>query len=261
MNWKLISLFLSLVLALILVYVVYVVVRVDNNKSIPPAPTTFRTQQADISVLLQSLQTDQLQKKFPFNEYLKTGNYDHPTMIQKDLHIMDSLYPTDLMSNQALLSMALTDSLYERKKHIFSGYQPDSLIQLIQWAEPYTHFSVFDKNAELLYMSVHDYWINKINNYISKYSQENSKVKYDFKFIYIFSRCAEKKMHIAPKVTYLEKVIDNIVRSQWGHLFEASWLASSFLQKVIFALFAICTLFAYFLFMLFIINKLKKKSS
>jgi hypothetical protein len=196
MNWKSISLLLSFVLAVILVFVVFVVVRVDNSKDIPPVSTAVTTSQADISLLLKAVQPDQLQKQFPFNEYLKTGNYAHPVLLKKDLFILDSLYPADPMSNQALLSAALTDSLYERKKHLFSGYQPDSLIQLMQWVEPYTHFAVFDKNAELLYLSVYDYWINKISNYLTQYSQQNSKVKYDYKFSYIFSRFAEKKYHI-----------------------------------------------------------------
>jgi len=261
MSWKSISLLLSFILSLILILLVYVIVRVDYNKDIPPVSTDLPTSQVDITQLLKSVSPDQLQKQFPFNEYLKTGNYSHPVLLKKDLSILDSLYSADPMSNQALLSAALTDSLYERKKHLFSGYQPDSLIQLMQWVEPYTHFAVFDKNAELLYLSVYDYWINKISNYLTQYSQQNSKVKYDYKFSYIFSRCAEKRYHIGPKVTSLEKVIDNIVRSKWGHLFEASWLASSFIQKLIFFILGIMTIFAYYTLWVFVSSKWKGKRS
>lgn len=232
MNYKRLSFILSFLLFFIIGVFIYIIVRTDNNDTIPPFKTYSEVDTFNLRPYVQSIPKDSLIQKFPYNKYLVSANYGNVMYIQRDLSILDSFF-TDNNNNQRVLSIALTDSLLKMYDGKFNNYLPDSLIRLKQWTERFKFYSEADPKNEPLYSSIHSYWMDFIANSLARYSRQNPKIKYDFKFKYLVAECAERKYATPIKVTYLEKIIYNVLGNHWSHLFEASWNQASFTQIIV----------------------------
>ncbi len=147
------------------------------------------------------------------------------------------------MTSQQILATTLTDSLQKRLANVYNKYQPDSLIYLMQWAERFQYYAEIDNKNKILFKVVYDYWMNFISDKLTGFSKETPSLKYAFKFKFLVAKCSERKYNIGLKVTATEKVIDNLVRSKWGHLFDASWNQASLLQKILLSLLVITFLY------------------
>jgi hypothetical protein len=116
----------------------------------------------------------------------------------------------------------------------------------MQWAEKFQYYAEVDNQNKILFKVVYDYWLNFISDKLTNYSKENSDIKCEFKFKFLVAKCSERKYNIGVKVTSTEKVIDNLVRSKWGHLFDASWNQATLLQKIILLLFVIIFFYGFY---------------
>lgn len=162
------------------------------------------------------------------------------------------------MRNRQLISVALTDSLFEhynRQGH-FKTFNPDFLTHLFQWAEKFNSYSEIEQSNSLLYGSIYNYWGSKISNHLGTLSQTNTSLKYQYKFRFLQSRCDEKRFSVSAKVGQVEKVAYNLISHQWSHLLNASWNQASYIQLIVFFVFGVITVYGYFL----IIKKILKRN-
>jgi hypothetical protein len=220
--------------AFLLVIVVLLVYKLSGAKYNNYMPQQKNISDAcDFNMLnaVAGLKPENVEASFPFGKYLDSANYNSIVCIKKDLKQLDSA-THDRMLSQKILSDALTSKLSARISSQFVKYAPDSLIYLMQWAEKFQFYADADDENSILYRSIFYHWFSFIGDKLTEYSKEKPSIKYDFKFKYLLARCNEKKVSPSVKITSFEKVIDNVVQSKWGHLFDASWNQASWLQKV-----------------------------
>jgi hypothetical protein len=252
--------FISVILALILAFILFIVVRVDYIDGVPKtSETTGPSNPESILLFINGANESDLISKFSYDSYIKNRNTINRASLKKDIKVLDSIFTKDKLQNKKLLSNALTESLFKEKKNVFEVYHPDELIKLMQWAEQFGYYTSMDPENDILYSSIRDFWMNQIANSLAAFSWVESSVKYDFKFRYLKTRLSEHGYDFGPKVTSMEKVIYNLIDSNWSHLFEASWNQASDLQKVLFFIVFIVTIYAYYLLLIKLLSFRKTK--
>jgi hypothetical protein len=250
----------SLIFTICIVIIIYFISGVDQSKVIQKKNFDKNTSDfTDIITITGDIDESDLSRYFPYKIFLEERKNASIHIIRWDKLLLDRKYPNRSNENNRLLSKAYTDSLFENEKSAFSAYNPDYLINLLQWTESFRYAALIDEENEILYASIFDFWLNKITSNLVSYSTENVSIKYDFKYRYLESKCTEYGFTFGTKVSSLEKVIYNIVDSNWMHLFDASWNQSSILQKIIFLLILIITCFGYGLFLKKVIIFFKSK--
>lgn len=240
--------FLILIFSVCLVSFLYFLSSIDYSKTL--SKKNFDTSTSDSKNIINiddHITKDELNSVFPFNKYVNERKKATISIIKWDKNLLDQKYPDNGNENNRILSIAYTDSLFEIEKNSFSTYNPDYLIELLQWTESFRYAALLDAENEILYASIFDFWLNKITSNLVAFSTENHSIKYDFKYKYLEAKCAEYGFTFGTKVSSLEKVIYNIVDSNWMHLFDASWNQTNTLQKLIFLLLLIVTCFGYIL--------------
>lgn len=218
----------------------------DKPVLLPTEKTSSSESSFDLHSALRGVNKDSITTQFPYREYLKSVNFQDAKSIQKDLLVLDSLVG-DKMVVRGLISVALTDSLYNQSSTEAGNSNLDSLNYKLQWAEKFKFYGEADtiNENQLLFQSIYDYWLSKISKNLSEYSENNTKAKYNFQYRYLTAKCNEKRYNVSIKVSSLEKVIQNILGNNWAHLFEASWNQASLLQKIIIAILLVATLICY----------------
>jgi hypothetical protein len=191
---------------------------------------------------------------FPVKDYLDSANYEIISLVRADLDIMDSIY-TDESANRRLLSEVLTSKLFEKDSARLANGGHDSLFAVLQWAEKFGTCAEIDEQNRILFKSIAAYWLSYITNRLASISADRPSEKYKFSFRYLLARCDEMKFTTGIKVTQMEKVVDNLTRNKWSHLISASWNQTSILQKLLFMMVIIITLFGYYLIVLKILKK------
>ena len=244
-NYK-VSFFILLTLLVILIGLVAPSLVDDKPVLLPTEKSSSNENSYDLLAAIKGVNKDSITSLFPYEDYLKSVNYQEAKTIQKDLVILDSLVG-DKMVVRGLISSVLTDSLYNRNFSKADNVNLDSLNYRLQWAEKFKFYSEADPSSEnqLLFQSIYDFWLNKISRILSEYSENNVNAKFNFEFRYLTAKCNEKRYNVSVKVSPLEKVIQNILGNSWAHLFEASWNQASVLQKIIVAVLLLATCFCY----------------
>jgi hypothetical protein len=215
----------------------------------------------EIKILSEGLDKDELISNFPYKIYIKERNRFSIDKIGKDLNKLDSLFPSSFMENRQVLSTCFTDSLYALDSTIFLNFDPDKFILLLQWVEQFKSYSLYDPTNDILYGSIHNYWMSNLVNSLSKMSRNSFNLKFNFKFRFLEAKCYEQGYSLGSgvRVSSLEKVIYNIVDSSWAHLFNSVWNQTNLIQKILFVIFFLIHFYIYLLFFNKIYIKLKNK--
>lgn len=173
-----------------------------------------------------------LKETFPYASYLDSANLRDINAIRKDIDALDSLNPDQEMLNQEILSIAYTEKLEERMKPSFKKYNPDSLIQIIQWAEKFNSYSEIDEPHAILFQVIYSHWFSFVSNTLGEYYKNDYAIKYNYKFRYISDRIKEQQFSTPIKWTYLEKVVSQAIQKNWSYLFNKFWHATSIPYKL-----------------------------
>lgn len=182
---------------------------------------------------------------FPTKSYLDSGNYKNIGCIGNTLKELEELTKSSMIGEQ-ILSSVLTDSLLQRDSILFSLYNLDNLIYQMQWVEKFQYFAEIDTKHKLFFISVYDYWMSYIADKLAAFSRDSPSIKYAFKYKFLVAKCSERKYTVGVKVTAVEKVIDNIVRSKWGHLIDASWNQAKLTTKFLFAFIILIIIYGFY---------------
>jgi hypothetical protein len=239
---------LIVLFTLFIAVLVYLLSIVDQSKVLQKKIFDSSTSDfKNIQTITSGINGTNISSQFPFKKYLAERENASVNIIKWDKRMLDEQFPELSNENSRILSIAFTDSLFEKQKNVFLTYDPDYLINLFQWIESFRYAALIDQENEILYASIFDFWLNQITSNLDKYSSESVNIKYDFKYRYLESKCTEYGFTFGTKVSSLEKVIYNIVDSNWAHLFDASWNQSTILQKILFLILLMITIYGYVL--------------
>lgn len=206
-----------------------------------------------IELLKHFKKLDNLNLDFPYSSYLKSNNFKEFKSLKHDLNDLDSVFKDKAVVQQFIFTV-LTDSLF-MKNYNNREVNLDSLNVTLQWAEKFKYYGEADSDNQILFQAIHSYWLSKISNILTKYSEDNDSKKFNFQFRYLVAKCNEKRFNVSVKVSSLEKFVQNILENKWAHLFEASWNQSSLFQKIAIFLLFVLTGYAYFKLFKFYFDK------
>jgi hypothetical protein len=253
--------FITIPLIILLSYILYTAVRTDNNENIPPAKFINATDTFHLRPYITSLSPDSLVETFPYNTYLEFANYENVNSIKKDLDTINAVFPSANSLSMQILSDALTEKLFEKNFISNNDYKPDSLLYLFYWAERFKNYAEVDQKNKLLFESIYGYWIQKISNKLTYFSEQDDKIKFDFKFKYLVAKCNENTFTVSLKVSKTDKFLYNLLGNHWAHLIEASWQAISVSQIIIFTIIILTTLLTYLFSFIKFLEWIKEKNS
>lgn len=196
-----------------------------------------------------------LKKEFSTKWILDTVQYTSFNEIRTVLNWMDSVNH-DKSRNQQYVAAILTDSLQNKIKVRFNSFNPDTLNALLVWAEKMKVLSETDADYQMFLEVVSSYWINFVSNNLSKLSEDDSSIKYKFKYKYLVSRCAQNLNQPNIKVSSTEKIINYTIEGRWGYLWDRFYNGTPIIFKILaFALGGI-TVFSFYCLFLFIRKKI-----
>ncbi len=260
-------LLLSLMITVILFFILgYFIVKPNHDETIPkyeaftgtPINDTF-----DFKSVLSPTAAGSIRTTFPYEKYIQSARYLDIHAIKNDLSALDAIYPSNKSNgaNIEALYYSMADSLLPKKQQLFQEYNSDTLIRLLQWAEGMKYIALYEPDHALLYNSVGDFWINFISQQLSAQSEKNSKAKYDFKYRFLKGKLLELSYTFSTKVGSFNKFVYNIASNNWAHLFDATWNQTSVLQKLIFIILGLGTIFCYVVTIAHFLSKFKSSKN
>jgi len=220
----------------------------DKQVMLPAENNNSAGKTIDFKFTTVGINKDSYKTQFPYSLYLNSSNYQEVKTLQKDLVALDSLIQDKWIVREFILNV-LTDSLNNRIFKVSAKANLDSLNSILQWAEKFKYYGEADPIYEnqILFNSIHSYWLEKISKHLSEYSEKNENAKFNFQFRYLTAKCNEKRYNVSVKVSSVEKVIQNVLENKWAHLFEASWNQASLNQKILIFMLLFITLVSYVL--------------
>lgn len=212
-----------------------------------------------IGQYLSGLTKENLLDSFNYKQYNKSNPFKDINTINQDIKTIDSVFVNQDNLGQQVLANALTQFLREDEAiNIFSTYNPDSLLSVIDWVEKFEAYARIDKENELLYTAVYEFWLGEISSYLSNRQHENTSLQYDFKFQFLAQKCAVLKYPVNIKESKIEKFKKNLIAGNWSHLINATWNDSPFYLRLVYITGILFTLLAYFISIYCIIKKTDK---
>ncbi len=239
LNWLLTAMSILITAFMILV------IKIDYSSDIPVEKPIQAKANFNLYPHLMEIDLQQLKTSFPYAIYLDSANLHDINAIRNNLAALDSMNHDNRMLNQEVLSIALTEKLEERIKSSFTSYNPDSLIQIIQWAEKFNSYSEIDQPNAILFQVVYSHWFNFVSNRLQTYYDKEYSIKYNYKFKYLSDRLKEKQFSTPIKGTYLEKTISNLIQKKWSYLFNKFWHATTPLFKLVILFLVLIIFFPY----------------
>lgn len=236
----------STILAALLLVFIYVVVflKIDNSDNFKTID--FKNDNScDYASIIINSDTSNLQKSFPYKDYIKCAKWWDFNTLNSTLTLMDSTFKNKPEANEYIIIACLTDSLLQR---YYGVENIDSLNALLIIAEKYATLSEAGLNHSFVLWALSDIWIEFISKKIAEQVKTNSSLKYSFKYRYIKTRCSNYQHPPNFGNSKFEKVVINFVEGDWYYLFvERYWKTTSLVIKAItlIPLFILITLFVY----------------
>ncbi len=238
-------------------FLLYIFVKYNYDTKVVQKDYPAQSNTFNLHNRLKSIPKDELVKNFPWKDYLDSANWRNITCIKESLAQLDS-FSGDAGTNREMLSGVLTNKLSAKWEAKYNNYNPDSLLNIVQWAEDFRAYAQIDPGNDIFYESVVSYWLSYVTNKLAHFSQKKGSIKYSFKYKYLVARCHELKFTTPVKVSKTEKVLENLTAGKWAHLTDASWNQTSLLQKLVFLALMLITGYGYYLIITKIIKKWKK---
>ncbi len=249
MNWKK-SLIIGLMPIFILIILfTFLITKVDYNDKMPPIKQELSHNSFHITNHLSSLSTTNLKNTFPYKMFLDSIDFYNINSIKENISEIDAITKNNMVS-QEIVSIALTDSLFNYSKDKFKVYNPDSLILQLQWVERFKYYADVDMVNENLYQAIDGFWMDKITNNLNDFYKEDYWLKYDYKFKFISSCIEEQGYNTTVGFNDFEKVINNAIENKYSYIYDRFCTRTSTFQKTILflflLLFSIISIYGYY---------------
>jgi hypothetical protein len=246
------------ILIFILLFVFSTINKVDYLKDFPKEAECRSTAGIDLSQKLKEVSIQELDAKFPYNEFLEKGNYCSISDILGEIDEMNSV--RDTIINQIVLSKALTEKLYD-KWSVRNKFNLDEVFLKLNWIEKFNQYKEVDERYKTFFSVVYKFWMDKISNDLAKLYDQNNDIKFDSKFNHLIVLCESKRFHVNIGNTKTEKFIDNLKETKFAYILNRLLLDLSPFVLILVAVFSIVTLYGQYLVISKIISFIKKYKS
>ncbi|MEM6378458.1 MAG: hypothetical protein AAF705_09600 [Bacteroidota bacterium] len=222
--------------------------KMEQSSELPSQWTCPASAFDNMATIIQDLDLDSSNVigKFPYEAYVANGNYCNIEAILKDLKYLASLEDAGKNERSDILMDALTTHLEAKIGPSFDQYNPDSLIQLLHWANQFGHYANYPSDYQLEFSVVHGFWLDYIANKLFTYTEQNSDVKYAHKFIYLRYNCEIQQYRAPIGKTRIEKVVDYFIESKYSYLLERLWNGTSWIFKLVVLMGILVTVYAFY---------------
>lgn len=235
---------------------------VDNNDKPESVQNIwYRSSSVRIDSLLESTPIDSVKSKLTNAKYFLSRNIHDYTSLSNDLSTLDSLYPGNSLQIRTEIFSVLTDSY---KAHLSSALDTFNFAELLNLQNFQIRYYYYEQvavnpNEKLMLNSINLFWGNYIANKLAEYSRTYQNLKFGFQYRFLESRSKQYDFGVNRKVSSLEKVVINLLSSNWGHLFNSSWNQASLVQKMVFLSLFILTILSYTFSLNLLFKRLIKK--
>jgi hypothetical protein len=222
--------------------------KTENNSYFPTVDSdTQNAVTIDVSHVLNSVPFDSVASKLTLAKYYSSKNIIDFKEIERDLKLLDSLYPNKTSDIRPLIYHILSDSL---KSHVSNNikelhFQELAKIQNLQISYHYYSRATNNIYNNGLYNSLNDFWGQFVADKLSAISKKELSSKTGFKYRYLEARSNQYRFYVNTKKYSVEKVITGFLDSDWGHLLNASWNQASLIQKFIIGFILLFSILAY----------------
>ena len=232
---------INLFVLLLIVFLSYKLININLDNDIPTIKPENNNKNLVLSDYLKT--HDDIEINFPYRKFAESENYLTYKFLKEDIDQI-AFKLKDASKTQNIIYAALTDSLLKIKPSL-SVSNVDTLIRTFQWADKFRIFAEVDSVNNTLYLAINDFWMSKISDFLVIIAKENTTIINDFKFRYLLTRCNEVKYNPAIKNSSITKFIQNLLKSNWAHLFNATWDQATKFQLFLLFTFIIITTFSY----------------
>ena len=250
---KKISLIFNFLSIIFLGYFAYKITKANEDKYMPTIIKGKLLRNFDLRNSIKELDETNIEKNFPYVEYVSSQDFLNYTYFKQDLDVIKSKTKNDSKA-QEILYKALTDTLDKIKHEQFTA-NLDSMIYLFQWADKYRVYSDIDTTNAILYSAIHEFWITKISDKLAQLSKDNSTILTNFKFKFLVAKCDEIKYNTPLKISSTNKIVNYFIQNKWINLFHYTWNKASYMQIFLFLIFLTINTISYISLINNIFNK------
>ena len=193
-----------------------------------------------------NIDSSEIVKQFPYQKIIKNSNFCDVNYIIRNCKLLDSMYKNRAEITIPIMYTLLADSLISKFKNEHENYNPDLLINQIQWANNMKTCEKAFPEYDLIFLIVHDGWMNQISNLLSKYFENNEDIKYQLKFKILRNYCQINNYTIPVGLKSSEKLVDYLIESKYSYIWGRIYHGTGFLFKFIIISIGLINLFCVF---------------
>jgi hypothetical protein len=235
-------LFISLITSIVLLIIGFTVFSIsfEENRNFKRMCLDKSGEQFDLTEFIVAHQQSKWIEQFPYKQYSKSDNWKSPSNVESDLQALKKINENQF-ENQKVLSFALTTRLEQ-----WNSNDLDSLNLMLYWVEQFKCHSCRGEESELLFATIHDYWLDFLAGKLKKLSAFND-TKYLFKYRYLKERCIQANHGIGEPNDNGTKIINYIIEKRWYYLFvERLWRSTGIWFRIFIISIIILTSYSYY---------------
>ena len=194
---------------------------------------------------IKNIDSLEIVDKFPYRKYIEESGYCDINNISKHIIILDSNYNNHFDISMNTLLVALTDSLKEYKSKELSEFNPQFLINKIEWAKKMKHYGECYPNNKFLFDVTYEFWMSEISSLMYKYNGDNSILRYDFRYKYLVTCLSMEKYFVSFGFSKKEKMINYLTEGRYMYIWNRIYKSTSLLTKSILLFLIFLTTFTF----------------
>jgi len=194
---------------------------------------------------IKNIDSSEIVKKFPYKKYIEESGYCDVNNISNHIMILDSNYNNHWDISMNTLLVALTDSLKEYKSEELSKFNPQFLINKIEWAKKMKRYGDCYPNNKFLFYVTYEFWMSQISSLMYKYNGDNSKLRYDFRYKYLVTCLSMEKYFVSFGFSKKEKMINYLTEGRYMYIWNRIYKSTSLLTKLTLVFLIFLTIFTF----------------
>ena len=194
---------------------------------------------------IKNIDSSEIVDKFPYRKYIEESGYCDINNISKHIIILDSNYNNHWDISMNTLLVAVTDSLKEYKSKELSEFNPQFLINKIEWAKKMKRYGECYPNNKFLFEVTYEFWMSEISSLMYKYNGQDSKIRYDFRYKYLVTCLSMDKYYVSFGYSKKQKIIKYLTEGRYMYIWNRIYKSTSLLTKSILVFLIFLTTFTY----------------
>ena len=207
---------------------------------------------------LMAVDSHEIFVKFPYEKYLKESSYCDIKNINSHILTLDSIYNNHWDITLEVLRTTLTDSLKSYHENELEHFNPQFLINKVEWAKKMKRYGECFPENQYLFDITYEYWMRNISSYLGIYQSNESNLKYDYRFKYLTTNLSLEKYFVSFGFSKSQKLVNYLVEGRYMYIWNRIYKSTGIATKIILILMMLSTILAYLSLMNNIYKKLKK---